>query len=137
MKYLYRVEINGDTVRATDLIGIAYILYQSACYSSDRVTLIEMWAGDDTEYDPVLHHRSAILMHRAAETPCPPDETVCKYYRDLEPAYLGTYRRTAVRCEVVCPQPRCGALLRPRCVGGCDADYAVCLPADFNFDSNT
>jgi len=85
--------------------------------------LHEVYVGDN--YDPVLHtttiHRDGIF------PPCQNTRKECPYLKTVKQDFYSTPRITAFRTEVMCPDDRCGFMLKPSKIGGSFFDYDICI----------
>lgn len=64
---------------------------------------------------------------RETKRPCPPDGQRCTWFKSMDREFHSTLRATALRCEVTCPEPRCGFALKEGHLGGVFFDYKPCI----------
>lgn len=127
MSYVYAIEINDDDVEQVQLEGLAHLKFDCLALTEDRITLRRIWAGEEKDFDPVLHDRNKVLKHKPAQAPCSTDKHRCPYLKSKKTEFTNTVRPTALRVETMEPSDRCGFLLRPYCRGGDFWDYAICI----------
>lgn len=120
--YEYQIYGNGELVNSTPLKGIAWLEADTLAMNDFYTEIHEVYTGDS--YDPVLH--GTRIVRKENPPPCP-EEGPCKFKKSKKEGFLNTTRPTALRTEPMCPQDRCGWMLRPSCLGGTFFDYSPCI----------
>ena len=124
----YEIYLDGLLVSSTELRGIAYLRFESACLLGKASFVRVVETGDPVmdgkwEYnadDGGWDYKGKNL------PPCPPDGGDCKYRRFPEELPL---QRNALRVEVMAPDNKCGWALKSGRIGGHNSDYHVCRVA--------